>query len=201
MRGTLRTIIIAVFALISVAAHAAEPFGDHWTATTRLASKANYAHTIIDFDWRQLKACTKLDCALGARNLLRIIHDAEHAADPLDQANSAINAAITPKEEPPGIDDWQSPVETFTLKTGDCEDYAIAKYEAFRWLGVSADDLRLVVVWVPKVGEHHVILMARTGNIWRAYDNRRGDVITDADLHDYTPEILIRGTETFQYQP
>ena len=42
-------------------------------------------------------------------------------------------------------DYWASPLEFF-LRSGDCEDYAIAKYVTLRELGFSAEALRLVVV-------------------------------------------------------
>ena len=42
-------------------------------------------------------------------------------------------------------DHWATPLE-FLRRSGDCEDYAIAKYESLRRLGLPADPLRLVVV-------------------------------------------------------
>ena len=42
-------------------------------------------------------------------------------------------------------DYWASPLEFF-LRSGDCEDYAIAKYVTLRQLGFAAEQLRLVVV-------------------------------------------------------
>ncbi|MBQ0711648.1 MAG: transglutaminase-like cysteine peptidase [Porticoccus sp.] len=43
-------------------------------------------------------------------------------------------------------DYWQTPLETMTSFTGDCEDIAIAKYTALRMLGVGDDRLALVYV-------------------------------------------------------
>src|SRR4029453_17925948 len=42
-------------------------------------------------------------------------------------------------------DYWATPLQ-FLRKDGDCEDYAIAKYMALRDLGVSVDNMRIVVL-------------------------------------------------------
>ena len=42
--------------------------------------------------------------------------------------NLRINQEIRYQEEPPGADVWQTPEETWAIKSGDCEDYAILKY-------------------------------------------------------------------------
>jgi predicted transglutaminase-like cysteine proteinase len=44
------------------------------------------------------------------------------------------------------VDVWSSPLVTFNTGAGDCEDYAIAKYVALQMTGISAEDLRIVVV-------------------------------------------------------
>ena len=44
------------------------------------------------------------------------------------------------------IDFWASPLATLGRGAGDCEDYAIAKFVALRLAGMSADDLRIVIM-------------------------------------------------------
>lgn len=44
------------------------------------------------------------------------------------------------------VDHWSSPLETLARGTGDCEDYAIAKYFGLMALGLPARRLRLVYV-------------------------------------------------------
>lgn len=48
--------------------------------------------------------------------------------DLLYQINKEVNEEIQYKDDESGNDYWQSPLETFTLKTGDCEDYAVLKW-------------------------------------------------------------------------
>lgn len=71
---------------------------------------------------------------------------------------------------------WASPTEFFARRGGDCEDYAIAKYYALRFLGVDADRMRVTIVrrkdaggnWLPEL---HAVLAIRNGTMWFILDN------------------------------
>lgn len=71
---------------------------------------------------------------------------------------------------------WASPREFIAKRGGDCEDYAIAKYFALRFLGVDANRLRIVVIHardergVP-AANLHAILAVRAGENWFILDN------------------------------
>lgn len=58
----------------------------------------------------------------------------------------AVNIAVNRKIQykPDAVDHWQSPAETARLGTGDCEDYAIAKYFELRKNGVPDSEMWLV---------------------------------------------------------
>lgn len=58
--------------------------------------------------------------------------------------NDFWNNSITFKDDE--IDYWQTPQETWDKKTGDCEDFAIAKY--FHLLAKDIDASRLSLAWV-----------------------------------------------------
>lgn len=71
---------------------------------------------------------------------------------------------------------WASPREFIAQRGGDCEDYAIAKYFALRFLGIPADRLRIVVI--RSLDERgaacqnlHAVLAARSGATWFILDN------------------------------
>ena len=53
---------------------------------------------------------------------------------------------------------WATPRE-FMARSGDCEDYAIAKYYALRSLGFEPENLRLAGVWNRRRGEAHAVLL------------------------------------------
>jgi predicted transglutaminase-like cysteine proteinase len=58
---------------------------------------------------------------------------------------------------------WSTPLERFTTRRGDCEDYAIAKYVALKLAGVDDEDLRLIIVRDLVVSEKHAIVATRWG--------------------------------------
>jgi hypothetical protein len=109
---------------------------------------------------------------------------------PADPAalNRAVNAAITYQEEPPGEDDWQTPQETWTRKTGDCEDYAILKYAVLLASGVAEADLLLVVGRIAAASPQvHAILLLRGPGGWVVLDNRFDHLIPPGEYINFTP--------------
>ncbi|MBN2797796.1 MAG: transglutaminase-like cysteine peptidase [Deltaproteobacteria bacterium] len=54
-------------------------------------------------------------------------------------------------------DYWASPLETLVRQAGDCEDYAIAKYETLRKLGTPASKLRILYTKVLRTQEAHMV--------------------------------------------
>ncbi|MCC8194100.1 MAG: transglutaminase-like cysteine peptidase [Deltaproteobacteria bacterium] len=71
---------------------------------------------------------------------------------------------------------WASPREFIRQRGGDCEDYAIAKYFALRFLGIGADRMRLVVVRRKDENgalqaQLHAVLAVRANNGWFILDN------------------------------
>lgn len=79
-------------------------------------------------------------------------------------------------------DFWASPLETARLKKGDCEDYAILKYYALRYLGVPADRM-----WIAAVGadgaDHitHATLVIDTGMPVAGQPHNPNFVVLDND--------------------
>lgn len=63
-------------------------------------------------------------------------------------------------------DYWQHPEEFERNRKGDCEDYAIAKYNALLRMGVDPDTLRLAYVILFKNGkkEAHMVLLLQHGD-------------------------------------
>ena len=75
--------------------------------------------------------------------------------------NRAINMTIRPKSDP---DQWKPPLDTLSKGTGDCKDYAIAKYVALIEAGIAESDLRLVIVRDLALGQDHAIVATRLGS-------------------------------------
>jgi len=120
----------------------------------------------------------------------------------IGEANRAINLAIRPMSDQSqygAADVWTSPLITFNHGAGDCEDYAIAKFVALRLAGISADDLRIVIVRDRIRGEDHAVAAARLDGHWLILDNRRMAMVEDADLKNYLPLYVIDQYGPMQY--
>src|SRR3954453_10889835 len=120
----------------------------------------------------------------------------------LGEINRAINLAIRPMSDQAQcgeLDVWASPLVTFAHGAGDCEDYAIAKFVALNQAGVSADDLRIVIVRDSLRGEDHAVLAARLNEHWLLLDNRRMAIVEDGDARNYRALFVIDQYGLLQY--
>src|SRR5882757_270725 len=120
----------------------------------------------------------------------------------LGEINRAINLAIRPMSDLAQygeVDVWSSPLVTFTNGTGDCEDYAIAKFVALRQAGVSPEDLRIVIMRDTIRGEDHAVAAARLDGHWLTLDNRRMAMVEDAYVRNYRPLFVIDQYGVMQY--
>jgi predicted transglutaminase-like cysteine proteinase len=140
----------------------------------------------------------------AALRLLAIVDDARarEGRARLGEINRAVNLAIRPMSDLAQwgeIDVWSSPLETFAGGAGDCEDYAIAKFEALRLAGVSPDDLRIVIMRDTIHGEDHAVAAARLDGHWLTLDNRRMAMVEDADVRNYRPLFVIDQHGIMQY--
>lgn len=96
----------------------------------------------------------------------------------LDQANYGMR------------DYWASPPE-FLHKSGDCEDYAIAKYYALKELGFSVDDLRIVAVkdTIRNIG--HAVLAVYVDDQIYILDNQTVMVLPHDKYTHYNPQYSV----------
>ena len=120
----------------------------------------------------------------------------------LGEVNRAINLAIHPMSDLAQygeIDVWSSPLVTFATGSGDCEDYAIAKFVALRQAGISPDDLRIVIMRDTIRGEDHAVVAARLDGRWLSLDNRHMAMVEDAYVRNYRPLFAIDQYGVLQY--
>src|SRR5437660_9678999 len=133
----------------------------------------------------QANPTRRLVCAPGPTALLRAR---------LGTINRAINLILKPVSDLAlyGAEDvWSPPLATLAIGAGDCEDYAIAKFVALREVGISPDDLRIVIMRDTLHGEDHAVAAARLDGHWLTLDNRRMAMVEDADLKNYLPLYVI----------
>jgi predicted transglutaminase-like cysteine proteinase len=121
----------------------------------------------------------------------------------LAEINRAINLAIRPMEDLAQwgeVDVWSSPLVTFNTGAGDCEDYAIAKYVALQMAGISAEDLRIVVVLnLDLNGEGHAVASVRLDGHWLILDNQQMAMVEDVNAGTYRPRFVIDESGVMEY--
>lgn len=98
-------------------------------------------------------------------------------------------------------DHWATPKEFFGL-TGDCEDFAIAKYISLRKLGWSESDLRLVRVKAATLNDQiHMVLVAKHDSIVYVLDNTHKTVEEQSAVTGYVPTDSYGGDSITNYGP
>jgi predicted transglutaminase-like cysteine proteinase len=107
----------------------------------------------------------------------------------LKAVNDAFNDARYPYVPDVG-DYWETPYQ-FLEKSGDCEDYAIAKYMALEQLGIPDEDMMVLVVTAKDYGGiGHAVLIVFLGNDGYVLDILIKAVMEQARAQSsYTPLI------------
>ncbi len=97
-------------------------------------------------------------------------------------------------------DFWAAPVEFFA-RSGDCEDYAIAKYVSLRRLGFPAERLRLVVLQDTARGIAHAVLAVYlAGEVW-ILDNLADEPEPQARFPHYAPYYSLNEDGRWAHAP
>jgi predicted transglutaminase-like cysteine proteinase len=84
-------------------------------------------------------------------------------------------------------DHWSSAVQSLRRGRGDCEDYAIAKMQILRTLGVAADSMFLVIARdLVRRADHAILAVAVDGDLV-VLDNETDRILSSTDARDYRP--------------
>jgi|GraSoi2013_100cm_1033763.scaffolds.fasta_scaffold93352_2 predicted transglutaminase-like cysteine proteinase len=122
----------------------------------------------------------------------------------IGEINRAINLNLKPRSDLAlyGAEDvWSPPLATFAIGAGDCEDYAIAKFVALQQAGISADDLRIVILRDDHREEDHAVVAVRLDGHWLTLDNRHMVLVEDHDVRRYRPIFLVDRDGVKAYSP
>jgi predicted transglutaminase-like cysteine proteinase len=88
---------------------------------------------------------------------------------------------------------WATPRE-FISRSGDCEDYSIAKYYALRNVGYSKDEVRIVALKDTIRGFGHAVLAVYSGNDILILDNLSMIVASHTRYKHYKPQVSMNET-------
>ena len=95
---------------------------------------------------------------------------------------------------------WETPYE-FLARSGQCQDYAIAKFMALRAAGVPNERLRLVVLRDTRRGEDHAVLVAYVDGKALILDNQISEVVPVESVQHYRPYYSINETGWWLHEP
>jgi predicted transglutaminase-like cysteine proteinase len=95
---------------------------------------------------------------------------------------------------------WETPFE-FLAKSGQCQDYAIAKFMLLRAAGVPDELLRVVVLRDRRLGLDHAVTVAYVDGEALMLDNQIAEVVPVAGIHHYQPYYSINETGWWLHDP
>lgn len=97
-------------------------------------------------------------------------------------------------------DYWATPNE-FLKKSGDCEDYSIAKFYALQELGFSGDSMRIVALKDRIRGIGHAILAVYLGDEIYVLDNQTVMVLPHTRYKHYLPQYSVNEKFRWMHVP
>ena len=95
---------------------------------------------------------------------------------------------------------WETPFE-FLAKSGQCQDYAIAKFMLLRAAGVPNELLRIVVLRDRRLALDHAVTVVYVDGEALMLDNQIPDVVPVARIHHYQPYYSINETGWWLHDP
>lgn len=99
-----------------------------------------------------------------------------------------------------GMEDYWATIYEFQRKSGDCEDYAIAKFTSLRALGIPNDDMRIDVVQDLNLdGILHAVLIVFTNGKMYILDNQIKQLMLATDIYHYKPVYSINETHWWRH--
>ncbi len=122
--------------------------------------------------------------------------------DQLKYVNSYFNRwAYIPDQTNYGVPEYWATVEEFLARSGDCEDYAIAKFFALRELGFANEDLRVFAVLDTIRNLGHAILVVKLGGKNYVLDIYNAIVTTDTFYKHYMPKYSVDEKSRYLHAP
>ena len=88
---------------------------------------------------------------------------------------------------------WATPRE-FMTRSGDCEDFSIAKYFALRKLGFSREEMRIVILMDEIRGIGHAVLTIYEGNDILVLDSLSNLILSHSLYKHYVPQYSMNET-------
>lgn len=152
------------------------------------------------FDW-ELKSCGPYQCKKPEWYAIIDRMRGKDLMTQLREINTEMNKRpyVTDRVNWNLLDYWATPLQ-FLQKGGDCEDFAIAKYMALRYVGVPVEDMRIVVLNDLNLSiAHSVLAVYLNGNPY-ILDNQTSKVVPASTVDHYQPIYSINESGWWLYR-
>ncbi len=100
-----------------------------------------------------------------------------------------------------GTDEYWATLGQFIKNSGDCEDYAIAKYYTLKALGFKENEIRIVALTNPTKEKGHVVLAIYGQGDIQILDNRSDLILSHKEFSNYSPLYSINQTTHWVHRP
>jgi predicted transglutaminase-like cysteine proteinase len=177
-----------------------DPFGAKTVAELRdpPVKSWNAVREQIQLDDLIVSSCTydNADDCGAAKELMSVVDDARQyqGRAMIAHINRSMNLMIKPTDG-----SWSSPLDILKSGSGDCKDYAIAKYAALLRAGIPTDQLRLIIVRRSGRKEYHMVVSLFEGGQWLLLDNLTMMLVKDSDRRNYVPQFVLDRTGVRRY--
>jgi predicted transglutaminase-like cysteine proteinase len=158
--------------------------------------------------WDNGKPCQSNTCTSKGWDAL--VAQVKAAGDPMAQIKTANRLMNDPAQHPyiEDINNWGkteywATAFQFLRKSGDCEDFSIAKYMLLKAAGMPVDNMRVVAVRIRSLGGiGHAILVVYQGSTAWVLDNRNQRVL-DASLIklEFQPALSVNENSWWVHLP
>jgi predicted transglutaminase-like cysteine proteinase len=88
---------------------------------------------------------------------------------------------------------WASPTE-FLRRSGDCEDFAIAKFFALRHLGIANEEMRVIILWDTIRAIGHAVLAVYEKDDILVLDSLSSRILSHWKYKQYVPQYSMNET-------
>lgn len=159
------------------------------------------SRTPLDARWRKAeRARIGGSHATWARSLRGF--DAEDRADLVNRFVNDRVRFVDDSRQYGRADVWTSAAATLKRGRGDCEDYAIAKFQLLRAAGIADRDLYFVVLKDLVRRSDHAVLVVRAGKRALVLDNGTDALLDSESVADYRPVLTFaaKGAWTHGYR-
>lgn len=179
--------------------YAAAMTSDDFLATRRVAIGA----TPFDRQWQRVAHARLSDRQVAAAMGARPSDNAEAMAN----VNAWVNRQIRHVDDRVArgrADHWASAGQTLRRRSGDCEDFAILKYQMLAALGVAREDMFLTLARDLVRNADHAVLIVRHEGRFYMLDNATDVVLDASQSHDYRATMSFTDGRSFlhgQLQP